>query len=372
MTRVSIAVPVRLDDTERLEIGQAIDRVVESGPWILGPEVDGFEREFASYLGADDVVGVGNGTDALAVAFTALELPVGSEVLVVATDGGYSATAARMCDLVPVVIDIDSKTLDPGAAQAEAAVTGNTAAIVITHLHGNAVDLGEIDTWRRSRGLVLIEDCAQAHGLRIGGDHVGGVGDAATYSFYPTKNLGALGDGGAVTFPSGSPIGAAERARALRQYGWGQRYRAELVGGRNSRLDSLQAAVLRARLPHLDRRNTRRRDIHARYADSLAETGRARMLGDSASTVAHHAVVLTASTTERESLRAYLAARGVDTAVHYPWLVSEMPGLVEPSDTVYPVASSLRDRMLSVPCAAELLDDEVDRVSDALAEWSRS
>jgi dTDP-4-amino-4,6-dideoxygalactose transaminase len=184
---------------------------------------------------------------------------------------------------------------------------------------------------------------------------VGLTGDAATYSFYPTKNLGAVGDAGAVLFADPA---SADRGRALRQYGWGDRFRVQLAGGRNSRLDPIQAAVLTARLPFLDQRNARRRRVAARYATHV------ELYGDPDTTVAHHAVALT---DERDQLAAGLAARGVETAVHYPWLVTEMPGLrMAPATT--PCAAQRRGRILSLPCFPELTDDEVDQVCGALEE----
>jgi dTDP-3-amino-2,3,6-trideoxy-4-keto-D-glucose/dTDP-3-amino-3,4,6-trideoxy-alpha-D-glucose/dTDP-2,6-dideoxy-D-kanosamine transaminase len=272
-----------------------------------------------------------------------------------ADEGAYAATAARMAGLVPVVMDLDPGSRTATASTAERARRPHVQALVVTHLHGDAVPLDGLDAWRREHGLALVEDCAQAHGLRVDGRHVGSTGDAATYSFYPTKNLGAVGDGGAVLFEDTE---VAERARALRQYGWGARYRVEHARGRNSRLDPIQAAILSARLPHLDRRNERRRAIAARYA------AHADLLADPATTVAHHVVVLS---DERDALAAALAARGVETAVHYPWLVTEMPGLgVAPAST--PSAAARRDRMLSVPCFPEMTDAEVEAVCVALAE----
>jgi len=348
-------------------VNAAIARVVADGPWILGPSVEAFESEFAAYLGANHVVGVGNGTDALAIAFTALDLPRGSGVLVAANEGGYAATAARLAGLVPVEVDVDEFTMVPTVEQAEAAASSaasaTISALVVTHLHGEASDIRALDEWRRTRGFALIEDCAQAHGARLDGVHVGLSGDAATFSFYPTKNLGAIGDGGAIAFTDSS---LAERARALRQYGWGERYRVEVAGGRNSRLDPLQAAVLSARLPFLDGRNTVRREISAAYRKAVVKSD-ARIHGNAETTVAHHSVIVTP---QRDALAALLDSRGIQSAVHYPHTLSEMPGLeiavgAEPS-----VAAGLRDRMLSLPSFPEMTDAEIAHVTDTLKEWA--
>ncbi|MCW2759934.1 MAG: hypothetical protein JWR85_135, partial [Marmoricola sp.] len=309
--------------------------------------------------GAELTVGVGNGTDALVVAMLALGLPTGSGVLVAADDGGYAATAARIAGLVPLAMD--SGPAGPTAETAAAATEAGVSAVVVTHLHGDAVPLAELDRWRREQGLMMIEDCAQAQGLRVDGRHVGLAGEAATFSFYPTKNLGAIGDAGAVVLADRTH---ADRARALRQYGWGEPFRVELPGGRCSRLDPIQAAVLTARLPFLDQRNLRRREIAARYATHV------ELYGDRATTIAHHAVALTGGRDERDRLGAALAELGVDTAVHYPWLVTEMEGLAMPPAAT-PLAAARRERILSLPCFPELTDDEVDQVSTALEKVVR-
>lgn len=350
---VPVAAPTRMAAEESEAVRRAVAGVLSGSTWILGEAVSRFEAEFAAYVGTGPelAVGVGSGTDALVVAMLALELPAGSGVLVAADEGGYAATAARLAGLEPVAMD--SGPAGPEARMAAAAMVEGVSALVVTHLHGDAVPLDALDRWRREQGLVLIEDCAQAHGLRVDGRHVGGAGDAATYSFYPTKNLGAAGDAGLVVLAERA---VADRARALRQYGWGERYRVEHAGGRNTRLDPLQAALLSARLPFLDDRNARRRDIAARYAEIVS------LHGDRSTTVAHHAVALD---DRRECLAADLAEHGVDTAVHYPWLVTEMPGLaMAPAAT--PEAAARRDRSLTLPCFPELSDAEVDQVCAAL------
>ncbi|WP_374457052.1 DegT/DnrJ/EryC1/StrS family aminotransferase [Nocardioides sp.] len=359
--RIPSAAPTRLSGDEAAAVRAAVDRVITDGPWILGPEVESFEADFAAYTGLAHTVGVGNGTDALVVAMTALGLAPGAGVLVAADEGGYAATAARLAGLVPVVMDLAPSSTVVDASTAAAAHRPGVEAIVVTHLHGDAVPLAELDAWRRAQGLALVEDCAQAHGLRVGDRHVGSTGDAATFSFYPTKNLGAVGDGGLVGF---SDPAVAERARALRQYGWvDERFRPDLAGGRNTRLDPLQAAVLSARLPHLDERNRRRRELANRWREALA--GSAVLWGDPATTVAHHAVVVT---DDRDGLADHLAAHDIDTAVHYPHLVGEMPGLRAEGGPA-PVAASVARRILSLPCFPELSEAEADQVGTALNDW---
>ena len=357
---VPAAAPARLSAAEAADVRTAVAGIIDGDVWVGGPPVAAFECAFASFLGATDreVVGVGNGTDALVLAFASLGLAPGSAVLVAADEGGYAATAAAQLGLRIRVMDVDPALGVPTVETAASAWAGDVTAMVVTHLHGDAVPLDGaegLDAWRRDRGLVLVEDCAQAHGLRVGGRHVGLVGDAATFSFYPTKNLGATGDAGALVLP----VDRAPLARSLREYGWGERYRVERPGGRNSRLDSLQAAVLSARLPFLDSRNERRRLIAGRYRELTP------LHGDPVTTVAHHAVTLLDHGGAREALRDHLSAQGIATAVHYPWLVTEMPGLDVAGSA--PVAADRRDRMLSLPCFPELTDAEVAHVCDALS-----
>lgn len=358
--RVPVAAPTRLAPAEAADVRAAVARVLADGPWILGPEVAAFEAELGAYVGVPDLVGVGNGTDALVVAMAALGLASGEAVLVAANEGGYAAVAARQLGLTVRVTDVDPVTMGPTVDLLEAAWASDVAVVVVTHLHGDAVPVAEVADWCRARGIPLVEDCAQAHGLRVDGRHVGAAGDAATYSFYPTKNLGAVGDGGAVAFRDPE---VAERARLLRQYGWGERFRCELPQGRNTRLDPLQAAVLRARLPYLDTRNARRRELANRFRACLAGSA-LRLHGDAETSVAHHAVLLTE---DREEVRDLLADAGVDTTVHYPFLVGEMPGLAA-APAVVPTAAALRDRVLSVPCFPELTEAEADRVCTALTD----
>ncbi len=358
---VPAATPTRLDPAERDAIADAMARVVADGPWIGGAEVSGFEEEFSAYLGGGSIVGCGNGTDALVLAITGLELPAGSAVLVAANEGGYASTALRMAGLTPVPMDLDAVTLAPSPQTAADAAAGRSdvVALVVTHLHGDAVDLAALDVWRRERGIRLIEDCAQAHGARHAGRQVGRTGDAATFSFYPTKNLGALGDAGAVMFADPD---AAQHARTLAQYGWNATHEIAFARGRNSRLDPLQAAILRARLGFLDERNERRRQLLSRYR---ARAPHLTFLGDPTEGTAHHAVV---RSPERDRLAEHLARHGVRTAIHYRSVLGDMPGLDVPAVPT-PMARSLAAEILSIPCTPELTPQEIDRVENALDEW---
>lgn len=360
---VPLADPARLGREEAAAVRAAVESVIARGPWIGGPAVDRFEEDFARYLGGGEVVGCASGTDALVLGLLGLGLPAGGEVLVAANEGGYAATAARIAGLTPVPIDVDRATMAPTVATAEARRTPRTSALVVTHLHGDPVDLRDLDDWRRRHGLALIEDCAQAHGCRPQGRHVGLTGEAAAFSFYPTKNLGALGDGGAVV--AADPA-VATRIRRLAQYGWDPRPRIALAGGRNSRLDAIQAATLSARLPYLDAGNARRRRMLDHYRAAAAQLD---LAGNPAAGVAHHAVV---RTTRRADLVAHLDARGIRSSIHYPFVLGDMPGLrLGEGPEATPVATELAQQVLSVPCTPELRDEEVERVAAALHDWGR-
>ena len=359
---VPLADPLRLLPGEEAAVRAAIDGVLGGGPLILGDHVETFEQSFGHYLDASnppEVIGVGNGTDALTLSLIALDLPAGAKVLVTASDGGFAAGAVRAAGHQPVVVDVEPNTHLVSAQTLARADNGRCQAVILTHLHGQAVSLDAFD-WARARGLAIVEDVAQAHGGTLGETRLGLLGDLASFSFYPTKNLGAMGDGGAVATRDQTLAG---RLRVLRQYGWGERLRVTMAGGRNSRLDALQAAVLTARLPWLDQHNARRRQVVGHYRAALG--GDVLVLGDAEGAVAHHAVVVHP---QRESLRHHLIERAVGVVVHYPWLVQEMPGIgIAEVDT--PVARAARDHKLSLPCFGAITHEEIERVCGALGEW---
>ncbi|MCA9973883.1 MAG: DegT/DnrJ/EryC1/StrS family aminotransferase, partial [Anaerolineales bacterium] len=251
---------------QRAALDTAVSRALASGWYILGAEVAAFETEFAAAMAAPHCVGVASGTDAVLLGLRALGVGPGDEVITVAHTAVATVAAVELAGATPVLVDVtpDTATLDP--AQLPAAITPRTRAVVPVHLYGHPADLDPILAIARQHGLWVLEDCAQAHGARYRGRPVGSFGDAAAFSFYPTKNLGALGDGGAVLTPHAD---VAERLRALRQYGWQERYVSQ-VPGYNSRLDELQAALLRAKLPHLPEMNAARRRLAAAYGAALA------------------------------------------------------------------------------------------------------
>jgi dTDP-4-amino-4,6-dideoxygalactose transaminase len=352
---------VRQQETVAAPVEAAVGRVLARGWYSLGPEVDQFEQQLAAYVGVPHAIGVGNGTDALAIALAAAGLRSGDEVLTAANAGGYTTSAALLQGFSVRFADLEPGTLMLDPDDVVAKITDRTKAVVVTHLYGQ---LGRVEELRRictAAGVVLVEDCAQAIGATRDGQRAGSFGDVAAFSFYPTKNLGAVGDGGAVCTRDEE---FARRARALRQYGWGRRYEVDMLGGRNSRLDEIQAAVLGVKLPLLDGWNARRREIADAYRAALdPEVG--RLLGSGGEDdVAHLAVVVAA---DRDSLAARLTEHGIATAVHYPVPDHRQPayqGLVP--DATLPVTEEAARRILSLPMFPELRDDEVQRVLDAL------
>jgi dTDP-3-amino-2,3,6-trideoxy-4-keto-D-glucose/dTDP-3-amino-3,4,6-trideoxy-alpha-D-glucose/dTDP-2,6-dideoxy-D-kanosamine transaminase len=347
-------------------VAEAVARVVHSGRYLLGRETAAFERELADYLGVDHVVGVASGTDALELAFVALGGAPGQEAITAANAGGYGTLAARRCGMHVGFADVDDDDLLVTPHTIEEALTSRTTIVVVTHLYGKMADISAICDMCHSRGILVIEDCAQATGARANSRYAGSVGDAAAFSFYPTKNLGAMGDGGAVVT---SDKDTALLAHRLRQYGWGDvKYRVEEHGGRNSRLDEIQAAVLRARLPILEERNQRRREIVGRYSEALACTPvRMAQTGDE-DYVAHLAVV---RSERRTALAEGLHARDIGTSIHYP-LPDHRQMLIGAPQVSLPVTEAASEEVLSLPCFPELEHEEVDTICAALTEVAES
>lgn len=348
---------------ERDALHAALERVADSGWYILGEEGRRFEAAFAEYTGVPHAIGVANGTDAIELALRALAIDTGQGVITTANAGMYATTALRRAGAVPQYADVDEATMNADVRTIAAAVTSSTAAVILTHLYGQLADVEAIAAWCAARGLPLIEDCAQAHGARRGGRRAGAFGTLGCFSFYPTKNLGALGDGGAVVTSSDA---IADRLRALRQYGWRGKYDVRDPGGVNSRLDELQAAVLSLRLATLDARNERRRAIARRYAERLRHPAidvRRTFRDDH---VAHLFVVRTQA---RASLQRHLAALGIATEVHYPIPDHRQAAYTLAPRPVLPVTERLADEILTLPCFPELTDDEVDAVVEACHAW---
>jgi dTDP-3-amino-3,4,6-trideoxy-alpha-D-glucose transaminase len=343
----------------------AIERVVASGWYVLGPEVEAFEAEFAAASGARLAVGVGTGTDALAIVLRALGIGPGDEVITTPLSAAYTALAVIMAGARPVFADVDPErlTLDPAAVAA--AVTPRTRAVVPVHLYGQAADMVAMAQVAGRHGLAIVEDCCQAHLATSCGRAVGTFGAAGAFSFYPTKNLGAFGDGGAVVTADAA---LAERVRRLRNGGQADRYR-HVEAGVNSRLDELQAAILRARLPLLAGWTARRRSLAARYRTALAAAPVAVPREADAGHVYHLFVVRATGAGgpgRRDDLQRHLAAAGVETLVHYPIPVPRQPALAGLAPADCPRATRACDEVLSLPLHPGLGEADVDRVADAV------
>jgi dTDP-4-amino-4,6-dideoxygalactose transaminase len=340
-------------------IQRAINRVLNSGTYILGAEVEAFESAFAEYCGDDHGVGVASGTDALILALKALGIGSGDEVITVSHTAVATVAAILAVGATPVLVDVDEVylTLDPAAL--DRAATPRSKAVIAVHLYGQAADLDPILSFARERKLTLIEDCAQACGGRYHGRRLGSIGDIGCFSFYPTKNLGAIGDGGIILTGDKK---TAERARRLRQYGWDET-RQTREAGLNSRLDPLQAAILHAKLPHLDTNNARRAAIAQRYERGLRglPITTPKQRGD-AQHVFHLYVIACA---QRDALMAYLSERHIGCAIHYTAPVHRQGGYAElvimPPGGL-PVTERICQKILSLPLYPELTDADVDRV----------
>ncbi|HEY4172807.1 MAG TPA: DegT/DnrJ/EryC1/StrS family aminotransferase [Rhodopila sp.] len=358
----------------KAEIDEAVARVLSSGWYILGGELRAFEAEFAAWLGVSSVIGCGNGTDAIALALRGLGIGPGCSVVTVSHTAVATVAAIEMTGATPVVVDIDPVhyTMDPDALRRvlEKPPPGlpKIQAVVVVHLYGQPADLERIVPLCREHGVVLIEDCAQAHGARLLGKQVGTFGDAATFSFYPTKNLGALGDGGAVAVHDPE---VARRIAALRQYGWHRHYISDEVGV-NSRLDEVQAAILRVKLAHLDRQNARRRDIAAAYTAALAD---GPLRPPQSRTDADHVYHLYVTRSlDRDRAQATLKDNGIGTGIHYPAPVHLQPayaGRVALGPGGCSETELAAREILSLPLYPELTDTEVETVCGVLSALFR-
>jgi dTDP-4-amino-4,6-dideoxygalactose transaminase len=344
------------------QIDAAIHRVLDSGWYILGPEVEAFEADWAAWVGADHAVGLANGLDALVLALRALDIGPGDEVIVpsntyIATWLAVSAVGARP---VPVEPDPATHNIDPG--RIGAAITPATRAILPVHLYGQPADLDPILALARQHGLAVVEDAAQAHGAAYKGRRVGAHGDIVCWSFYPGKNLGALGDGGAITT---SRADLADRIRVLRNYGSRVKYVNE-VQGTNSRLDPIQAAILRAKLPFLDAWTARRRAIAALYQQGLAGSGLTLPHVPDWADPAWHLYVV--GTPDRTALQARLTAAGVGTLIHYPIAPHMQAAYADLglAPATLPIARDLAASVLSLPMGPHLAPDDAARVIAAV------
>ncbi len=355
---------LRYFDAHQAELLDAIQRVIRSGQLILGPEVKAFESEFADFVGARHAVGVASGTDALELALLVCGVSTGDEVLTVANSAVPTAAAIREVGAVPRFVDIDPHTLNIDPEAAARAVTARTRALLPVHIHGTPVDMQPLLELAHRRNLKIIEDCAHAHGACHGGRHVGVAGDVGCFSFYPTKNLGAYGDGGMCV--TNDPV-LADRLRALRMYGFGPG-RIALTDGRNTRLDELHAAVLRVKLRRFPEQLASRRRIARRYSSGLSDCD-LRVPPDRRDfESAFHQFVI--RTSARDRLTARLDAAEIGWGIHYDPPLHHMPAYREFHAGLEPlVHTDLAAReILSLPIFPELRDDEVDEVIAVVRE----
>ncbi|MEI7967642.1 MAG: DegT/DnrJ/EryC1/StrS family aminotransferase [Betaproteobacteria bacterium] len=342
----------------KTEIDSAIGAVLEGGMYILGPEVDAFEREWAEFCEARHAVGTGNGLDALRLALEALDVGPGDEVIVPSHTFVATWLAVSHCGATPVPVEPapGAFNIDPG--QIENAITPRTRVILPVHLYGQPCDLEPILTLARRHGLKVVEDAAQAHGARYRGKRLGSHGDVVCWSFYPAKNLGAMGDGGAIT--TNDPA-LAERIRTLSNYGSREKYR-NLLRGHNSRLDPIQAAILRVKLRHLDAWNQRRRDIARHYLQQLSDENLGLEETPAWSEAVWHLFVVRHA--RRDQLRERLAADGVETLIHYPIPPHRQAAFQDLgiASQRLPMACTIANEVLSLPIGPHLNSTEADRV----------
>lgn len=352
---------VRQTLEENLE--KTVIGVLRSRQYLMGPALSKFESELRDYQNISHALGVANGTDALALCMLALGVSHGDRIMTVPNAGGYASFAANMIGAVPVLVDVDpaSAQMDPVSLRAALRAV-KPKAIVVTHLYGLAAPIADILTIADNEGIPVIEDVAQAMGTTIGdGKKAGAAGAIASFSFYPTKNLGAAGDAGAVTTNDGR---LAERIRSLRQYGWEEKYRATLFAGRNSRMDELQAAILSARLPGLDAWNRERRAIWVQYREAAGK--HLNMVGrNDESFTAHLCVALSR---DRAAWQDKLQKLEISTAIHYPVMDHEQPAMRGIVETPVPLngAQELTKAIFTLPCFPGMTDDEIEYVCAAL------
>lgn len=352
------------------QLSQAVQRVVQSGWYLLGEECKAFEGEFARWLGASHCVGVGSGLDALTLTLRAMarlyHWPAHAEVIVPDMTFVATAEAVVLAGLVPVLAEVDDNALLT-AENAEKARTAQTKAVIPVHLYGHPADMPTLCEWAGQHGLVVLEDAAQAHGAEVGGKRVGCWGHAAAFSFYPGKNLGALGNGGAVVTDD---AGLARQVRTLANYGAREKYRHEVLGV-NSRLDEVQAAVLRVKLARLDADNEARRQAARLYAEGIRSPHVVKPYqGDTQHSVFH---IYPLRCLHREALARHLAAQGVETLVHYPRTLSQQPALqpyvANPAEP-HPHALCWAVQELSLPISPLLTANEVSHICEAINQFN--
>jgi dTDP-4-amino-4,6-dideoxygalactose transaminase len=347
------------------ETSEAAARVLQSGNFILGEEVQNFEAEWAQFCEARGAVGVANGTDAITLSLTAAGIGHGDEVITTPLTAAYTSLAIKNAGAKPVFVDIDERTFNINPEKIEQAITPRTRAVLPVHLYGRVAEIETIAEIAARLNLTVIEDAAQAHGARLRGKPCGFSTLAATFSFYPTKNLGAFGDGGAIVSRDEDFL---EKARLLRQGGHKEAL-AQNLTGRNSRLDEMQAAILRVKLKKLDEWTRRRRALAGIYFERLKNFPRLRLPVES-DEAAFHLFVIRHS--QRDRLKNFLAEKGIETLIHYPYLLHQQKLFRDPARNALPVAERVVNEILSLPLYPELETQEIEAVCDAIEEFENS
>lgn len=345
------------------ELEEAASRVIRSGWYVLGQEVSAFEAEFAQYVGAKHCIGVANGLDALILSIEALDLPRGSDILVASNTYIATIIAIVRAGHNPVLIEPDLSTFNMDPAKLLHAITSNTRAICVTHLFGKACRMDAIGAFAIEHGLKVIEDCAQSHGARLGAQMTGTFGDAGCFSFYPTKNLGAIGDAGAVVTNDDA---LADRLRYTRNYGSKQKYVNRYLGV-NSRLDELQAALLRVKLRHLDAMTAHKRALAEVYFEHLPEWVVKPVRRPDEFDVFH---IFAIRHPQRDALRQYLLDNGVKTEIHYPIPPHRQDAMLGLLKGTYPIAEELHATELSLPISVGHNSDHIKRVVEIICQFS--
>ncbi len=356
----------RLQPEVKERIHRAVAECVDSGRFVLGDNVKAFEHEFAAYIGTPYCVSVANGTQALELAIKSIDIEAGDEVVTVANAGFYSTCAILACGAVPVFADCALTDFNMESASLKRTITAKTKAVILTHIYGKMGDVSAIADICKKNGLWFIEDCAQAHGAQRHGKKAGSFGDLGCFSFYPTKNLGAMGDGGAVVTANPALM---EKIKQLRQYGWKRKYFVDLLHGINSRLDEIQAAVLRVKLQYLDKWNNQRRGIALRYSKGISHpciTWSPQQISEDY--VAHLYVL---RSRHRDALVEHLRSEGIPSDVHYPVPDYRQKALAGQFDGVaLPATEEACSHVLTLPCFPEMSQTETDAVIDAINGWS--
>ena len=351
---------------DRADLLSVMAATLDRGTYILGGEVSAFEREFAAFVGGGDCIGVANGTDAIVYALKGLGLQPGDEVVTVSHTAVATVAAIEMIGAEPVFADIDATTRCMCPKSLRSVISPRVKAIVVVHIYGQPAQVDEIVALASEWGIPVIEDCAQAHGAMIGSRRVGSIGHISAFSFYPTKNLGALGDGGGIVVRDDTAL--AERIRILRQYGWKERY-VSLVAGGNSRLDEVQAAILRYRLAKLNERNKRRQGVANLYNEAFIDLPITLPTEIVGTTHVYHQYVIESA--ERDALKEHLAKVGVIAALHYPLAVHQQPayeGRIRGGGSL-PTTEALYRRLLSLPVYPQLTPEQVEQVTRGVRSY---